>query len=1249
MLRRRIPNRALGAVSCRFVFGLVAALSLGCTAEFTGPPTSDDGSRLRPTCGEIAERLAITGSNQPPAEGDDCAADYCVAAGQFLVLTPAGGTGVYRWRMQGDALGGIASDSGVYAAGPLDEGGDPVEDVVVLEDANCRGDATVTIEIRPGAGISPNVVYLEPGQTVPFSPTQGAGSADRFNYIIATNRSGGSLAANGMDGAIYTAGPGLGRDVVELIDTWRGTVADAEVFVVSDAGLTVDPPAWVLPLGTSVTLPIEGGSGQYDVAVSGSAVVHEGGTSVTAMAAGQSTVTFTDRITSTSIDIPVQTVAPNEVARPFGGDTSEGHIVGGTADLGNDGDLDLVVGMVDATGAWQESGRVLIYENIDGTLSDEPVMLSGSSRDEEYGASIAMADVTGDGVLDLLVGSRRADPVRRDVGALWVYGGVEGGLVTEEPVLSFFGANSFDLFGDSVAICDFNGDGLLDIAASAPYGQDADGASDQGVIHVFLTFPGYRYISSATQLILGEVPAGDGTAAFASLRMGERLAAGDFDGDGACDLAASGRGLDADQADTGVVAIYRGVLETFEEEEDGDLRLIDRGGLTDHAVRYIGRPDGMDDNSAIGRHISMADVDGDDRADLLISRPNHDVMGENDAGAVYLFLGGDLSADPATSVDNVESADWTVEGIRSSDRVGQSAMLIDLNDDGNADVVTADYRAQLSEESELSRPGVLRVYHGGGSGPSNTPDREVEGIQNEARFGVGAAGVGDLDGDGQGELVAFAPYYDEVEDVATDRGALFLASSSGGLRELPMPFITAGQRAGRSVAWIDLDGDGLPELASGAYLADSVEHGRNSGAVRIYAGTSGGVNATPVQVLQGFAGHGGGDELGYLVAAAGDVDGDGREDLAVIAHSEDVPRDGFDDTVYEVGPGCDAQRDNPAAVYIFRGRGDGTVEPTPAYRFHGPEANARMEALAGGIDVNGDGLDDIIVGGREWDPSDRQNAGGVGVFYGRAPSADGRILVACQLDIRIDGAVAGMRLGHSVTAMGDIDADGCDDFAAGAPEFDPTEDDRNAGEVRVYFGYAPTGCASTALRTATLVGEERDAQAGRAVGGGVDVTGDGAPDLLVGADQFRNTRGEIGRVTFVRSEYILAGIGASQPLVESGLDTPFIDGRGPGEELGRAVELVEGGYAVLGGPYGNSAGRVNAGGAIGYRVGANGFGESVFQVTGESIGEGLTGLALSAVRRGARLHVAVGSPLSMVPDDPDVVEDGASYAFTLTP
>jgi hypothetical protein len=1190
-----------------------AVLVAACTGRFTSPPELGQRDGAQPLCAEIAAPLRV----EPTV--------VLAGAGQLVRLSARGGTGAYRWELVENASGGsVDSTTGVYVAGAPDSEMATTVDVVQLSDRGCRGEAASTITVVEAPSIAPRRVAVRPGQSVTFV---GSGGSGRYRFTL-TGASGGTIDASGR----YVAGARVGTDVVRMEDAELAIGADAVVEVSTSAGLALVPSEWVLPVGSSAPLPVTGGSGTWEVQIEGEGVEHVDGSTLRAVGRGRATVTFRDRFTAETVVATVRAEAPHDAERRHPGDRLETHFVlSGAHDIDGDGALDAVVGMPDASGDWLESGMVRIYRGRTGGLDPMPVReLSGRSRDEEHGRALAIADLDEDGRLDLLVGARRADPIRRDVGAVYLYPGVSGRFFADTPSRTWTGQVDDDLFGHSLAVCDFDADGHLDIAVGVPQGQRPGAPNDQGVVRVFLHRPdsARRYASTPDVTIGGTVLGAEGWAPVGALRFGEALAAGDFDGDGACDLAVYQLGPTSAQLTSGAVALHRGVPTV------GGVR----GGVSTVPSIVWGRADGMADSGRFGQGLAMGDVDRDGRADLLVTRPRHTNTAGSDAGALYVLRGRVLSEGGVSSItDFVDDAWWSFEG-GSGDRVGASATLFDVDGDGHADVVSGDARAAIPM-SMRSRPGLVRTFRGGPSGPAAMPTRELEGLASDDRFGFGVGAVGDLDGDRVAELLAFSPYRDSVVDgasVVDDRGALHLVPSRAEPVELTMTRPATGQRVGQSVAWIgDLNGDGFPELAVGSSQTDVTGLGLNVGAVRVYRGTAEGVSLAPSQVLQRFAGHNEGDELGWAVAPAGDFDGDGTLDLAVLARSEDLPATLSTD-VYDVGAGC-ARRDNASAVFVFRGRADGTLQAEPAFVYFGPEANQRMEALAGGLDVDGDGLGDLVVGGREWDTGG-ENRGGVAVVRGRA-AVEGRIVALCEPDAILQGPANGARLGTAVTVLGDVDGDGCDEHAASAPSAAPNGV-RAAGEVHVFF----PACGGTAARVVRLLGRDQDAEGGGAIAGGVDVDGDGVPDLVIGAPRFRDGRGEVGRAVVVRGAGLAGRDGAF--FVDGAL--AIVDGTAAGERLGTAVALARRGSAglvLLGAPFGDGAGRVDTGGVVAYTVTSGGLTTPSLRMTGESRGESQLGAALHALTVGGLTFVAVGAPRST---SDRWVDDGASYAFSLS-
>lgn len=244
----------------------------------------------------------------------------------------------------------------------------------------------------------------------------------------------------------------------------------------------------------------------------------------------------------------------------------------------------------------------------------------------------------------------------------------------------------------------------------------------------------------------------------------------------------------------------------------------------------------------------------------------------------------------------------------------------------------------------------------------------------------------------------------------------------------------------------DRNGDGITDYALGA---PGENLGR--GEFTIHSGATG-------AVLQTVAGLVNSNGMGAAIASAGDTDGNGIEDLLVGAPGDPTSEAGY--------------------AYLFR---NGATFPTAI--MGGTTASGYGAALAGLGDVDGDGKDDLIVGAPYHDGAGNVDGGLWELYSG----GTGLLLDSAE------AALSNENLGAALAAVGDLDGDGVSDVAVGAPgaSEDPFVGDR-LGRVTVLSG-------ATRLPLLELFGAETDARFGSAVVGLGDVTGDGVPDLAVGA------------------------------------------------------------------------------------------------------------------------------------------------------
>ena len=309
--------------------------------------------------------------------------------------------------------------------------------------------------------------------------------------------------------------------------------------------------------------------------------------------------------------------------------------------------------------------------------------------------------------------------------------------------------------------------------------------------------------------------------------------------------------------------------------------------------------------------------------------------------------------------------------------------------------------------------------------------------------------------------------------------------------------------SGDSVAIVgDVNGDGFDDFAIGAPAGGLVEAGSDPGQLYLFFGEAD-VDWGPETPLSeadvSWEGNESNDDLGFNVAGPGDWNGDGYDDIVVSAHQ--FPQgNGFAGRVWLI-PG--RATGWPAAMV------DISTDAIEVF----PEAdNSSLGfGLAGIGDVNDDGLPDFAASSPRSGGADNINSQGtVYVFFGRADPVVA--LVSSQADVRLSPGCAacyGSNIGNhtggnSIAGLGDVNGDGIDDFAIGAPSARPDDGvplgrvyvvhgrADLAGEVRLEPDAGPRGAATI------VVGDYAGGDLGIGLAGG-DLDGDGYADLVVGA------------------------------------------------------------------------------------------------------------------------------------------------------
>ncbi len=333
-------------------------------------------------------------------------------------------------------------------------------------------------------------------------------------------------------------------------------------------------------------------------------------------------------------------------AGSFGGQDTQAAAIG---NLNGDSLGDIVLGAHLANGdtGVEDTGRVYVVlgkaftpgDTLDLALNtDYDMRIFGDGRFDETGDFVLVADLTGDGIDDLIIPNHFFSQVLFDSeGAVHIYRGRTTwpstfNLRTSSADITLLGDRDSDNLGESAAVGDFNGDGVMDLATGAP-GADFCAFNDQrgdGFVYGLLGTSGLQtgthlidYASATPDFLL----VGDFEE-----NLGKRTASGDFNGDGIDDIAA---------AEWFGGPFTNGVVEVlFGRDFFGSPVFI---ANVDTDVRITG----SNPSDRISFALSATDVDSNGVAEILIGAPFNNGAFPNNAGTVYVFslLDGDANGD----------------------------------------------------------------------------------------------------------------------------------------------------------------------------------------------------------------------------------------------------------------------------------------------------------------------------------------------------------------------------------------------------------------------------------------------------------------------------------------------------------------------------------------------------------------------------------------------------------------------------